>query len=119
MSTPEVRWLDEPEEHDYPAAFDYVELLVDTEVARQVEDLLREAPVVTKKAKDILRASTLPLLPADDPHVAKDLHKVKGGHALSPVLLARGDNLIIADGYHRVCACYHLEPDTEIRCKLI
>lgn len=118
MST-EVRWLDEPEEHDYPAARDYIELLIDGDLADQVVAMLRDAPITVKKAKDILRASTLPLLSTDDPHVAKDLHKVKSGHALSPVLLARGDNLIIADGYHRVCACYHLEPNTEVRCKLV
>jgi hypothetical protein len=118
MST-EVRWLTEPEDHDYPAALDYLELLIDLSLAEQVVSMLEEAPVVSKKAKDILRASTLPLLSENDPHVAKDLHKIKQGHALSPVLLARGDNLIIADGYHRVCACYHVDPNTEISCKLV
>jgi len=40
------------------------------------------------------------------------------------VLLVRGDlrtgvALQIADGYHRVCASYHLSEDTEIPCRII
>ncbi len=41
------------------------------------------------------------------------------GKALSPVLLVRGElrediALQIADGYHRVCASYHLDENTDI-----
>ncbi len=85
--------------------------------------LLSQAPTVTQAAKDILRAAGLPLLPVDDPEVAKDVKKVAAGQALSPVLLVRGDlaagrPLQIADGYHRVCASYHLNEDTEIPCRI-
>ena len=55
---------------------------------------------------------------------AKDAAKVKAGTALSPVLLVRGDiargfPLQIADGYHRVCASYHLDEDTDIPCRIV
>ena len=45
--------------------------------------------------------------------------KVKNGKSLSPVLLVRGElrhdiALQIADGYHRVCASYHLAENTDI-----
>lgn len=115
----EIFWLTSPEAHDYPAAMDYLELVVSPADAQHLVELLQDAPVGTKKAKDILRASELPLLPADDPHVAKDLAKVRKGHELSPVLLIRANPLVVADGYHRICACYHLEPNTEIPCKLV
>jgi hypothetical protein len=79
---------------------------------------------VQQHAKDILRAARLALLPADDPEVARDLKNVAKGNALSPILLVRGDlgqgrDLQIADGYHRVCASYHLGEDTEIPCRLV
>jgi hypothetical protein len=70
-------------------------------------------------AKDILRASRLALLPADNHEVAKDLRKVKAGAKLSPVLLVRGTPLWVADGYHRVCASYNLDEDAEIPCRIV
>jgi hypothetical protein len=58
----------------------------------------------------------LPLLPKDDPHVAADLRRIKNKEALSPVLLVTGRPLTIADGYHRLCAAQHANPDAEIPC---
>jgi hypothetical protein len=51
--------------------------------------------------------------------VASDLAKIKKGKQLSPILLVRGDYLAgqplqIADGYHRVCASYHTDENTDI-----
>ena len=77
-----------------------------------------------KKAKDILRAAQLNLLPNDNPHVVADLAKIKKGQALSPILLIRGDYatgvpLQIADGYHRVCASYYTDENTDIPVVLV
>ena len=81
---------------------------------------MKAAKMDTKKAKDILRASGLPLLPMDNVHVKKNIEKVREGKKLSPVLLVRGgEKLIIADGYHRVCAIYYLSEDLNIPCKLV
>jgi hypothetical protein len=85
--------------------------------------LLRVAPIRHWKAKDILRAAGLPLLPAGNPHVAHDLRKIHDGKALSPILLVRGNlstgqPLQVADGYHRVCAIYHTDENTDIPCQL-
>ncbi len=113
-------WKDEPEEHDYPAARDYLSLLLDPGDAKKTAKALAHEPRLTHyKAKDILRAAGLPLLPADDPEVSKDLAKVRAGDRLSPVLLVRGDPLWVADGYHRVCASYHLDEDAEIPCRIV
>jgi hypothetical protein len=116
---PEVKWLDKPEDHDYPAAGDYLALIADPHAVTVLVDELRSGSIVHKKAKDILRAAQLPLLPVDNPHVASDLAKIKKGKQLSPILLVRGDYLAgqplqIADGYHRVCASYHTDENTDI-----
>lgn len=116
-------WKKDPEEHDFPAASNYLTLLVTETEAAQIVERLRSAPLVERKAKDLLRASGLAALPVDNTHVAKDLQKVRNGQKLSPVLLVRGDitrgaHLIIADGYHRICASYLLDEDADIPCRL-
>jgi hypothetical protein len=119
-----VSWKSEPDEHDYPAATAYLSLIAD---AAQTDDLvgrLKTASVDYHKAKDVLRAATLPLLAKDNPHVAADLKKIAQNTRLSPVLLVRGDltsgaPLQIADGYHRVCASYHVDENTDIPCHIV
>src|ERR1700750_3525885 len=78
--------------------------------------------VTYRKAKDILRASQLALLGEDDNHVAADLRKAASGAVLSPILLLRGGQehpLIVADGYHRVCASYWIDENTPIPSVLV
>lgn len=121
---PRETWGSEPEEHDYPAAADYLSLLLPEADVRKLVDALRKAPPEQRKAKDLLRASRLELLPAENAHVKSDLAKVASGKKLSPVLLVRGDlrsdvALTIADGYHRVCASYHIDENADIPCHLV
>lgn len=118
-----VTWKAEPDEHDFPAATAYLSLLLADDDVGPVVESMRNAALIQQKAKDILRASRLPLLPPDNPHVAADLEKVEKGKSLSPVLLVRGDllddrRLQIADGYHRVCASYHVDENTDIPCRV-
>lgn len=52
----------------------------------------------------------------------QDLQKVLSGKAPSPLLLVRMPKpakVIIADGYHRLCAVYALDEDAVIRCKIV
>lgn len=113
-------FLPDPEAHDFPAALDFLELIYPPATARKKVALLKKAPTIRKKAKDIFRASGLPLLPKDNVHVQKNLAKFKERHALSPLLLVRGhEKLIIADGYHRLCASYYLTEDLEVACRLV
>ena len=119
-----VTWASEPAAHDYPAAQSFLRLIATPELVKKCTALLSEAATVQQHAKDILRAARLPLLPTDDPEVARDLKAVAKGNPLSPILLIAGDvktgrPLQIADGYHRVCASYHLNEDTEIPCRLV
>jgi hypothetical protein len=112
-------WLPEPDDHDFPAAGDYLQLLFSKERANAIVAKLRKTKTVVKKAKDVLRASGLPLLDRDNIHVHEVVQKVKKGKRLSPILLVIGQPLIIADGYHRVCAIYALSEDLEIPCRLV
>ncbi len=63
-------WKPEPDDHDYPAAEDYLSLLMTPAAAKQLVRRLRSAPLVQRKAKDLLRASLLPVLGPDNFHVA-------------------------------------------------
>ena len=115
----EVLWGDEPDEHDYPAAADYLALIATPEQISEIVAALKLSPVVHKKAKDLLRASRLALLPIDNAHVQADLKKIKKGKRLSPILAVRGEltsdvAMQIADGYHRVCASYYTDENTDI-----
>lgn len=116
-------WKPEPEEHDYPAAASYLSLLLPQPSVDAIVTELRAAPIAQWKARDLLRASGLALLPVDDPLVSSDLKKVKDGEKLSPVLLVRGSMnrsapLQIADGYHRICASYHFDETADIPCRM-
>lgn len=113
-------WLKEPEDHDFPAAQDYLELLFSPPEAQKMVEKLKAASTIIKKSKDILRASKLALLPETNIHVKENLKKVEKNKKLSPILLVRGEHeLIIADGYHRLCCSYYLTEDLEVPCRLI
>jgi hypothetical protein len=111
-------WITEPEEHDFPAALDFLDLLFSRPLAEEMVARLRARQTVMKKAKDILRASELPLLPKDNIHVKNNLQKVKNGKKLSPILLIRDSKLLIADGYHRLCSIYYLSEDLQVPCRI-
>ena len=118
----EIKWLDEPEEHDYPAALSYLSLLYDEATASGFVEKLKIAPVSQFKAKDIFRASGLSLLGVSNSHVEKDEHKIETGKELSPLLLVRdtaNGKLVIADGYHRLCAVYNFDEDALIPGKIV
>ena len=118
----EILWLKKPEEHDYPAAESYLRLSYDEASAKKLVQMLRRAPVSGFKAKDIFRASGLSLLGVSNLHVDKDRKKIKKGKVLSPLLLVRdraNGKVIIADGYHRLCAVYSFSEDILIPCKIV
>ena len=68
-------WKVEPDEHDYPAAVSYLSLIVQPDAAQEVVARMRTAELQHFKAKDLLRASRLTLLPAENFHVAADLRQ--------------------------------------------
>jgi hypothetical protein len=116
---PSEHWMDEPESQDWPAARSYLSLLVGSSAAGKLVKALRKEELRHHPAKDILRASGLPLLARDDSEVVADLEKVKAGKKLSPVLLVGGIPLWVADGYHRVCASYYLDEKALVPCRIV
>jgi len=120
--TDPILWLPQVEDQDYPAAGSYLSLLRAEDEVTRLLDRLKAAPIVHFKAKDIFRASQLNLLGVSNSHVAKDQRKIQKGQALSPLLLVRDQatgKVVIADGYHRLCAVYGFDEDALIPCKII
>ena len=125
MSRPKkitITWLSQPEQHDYPAATSFLSLLYRKPQAYAYVRKLRQAAVSEYQAKDIFRASGLSLLGLSNSHVERDQHKITSGQALSPLLLIRDPvhgKVLIADGYHRLCAVYSYDEDAIIPCKIV
>jgi hypothetical protein len=118
----QIAWLKSPESHDYPAAASYLSLIYDDRTTKAIVARLKRARVVKYKSKDIFRASGLPLLPLSNAHVKADEKKIVAHQALSPLLLMRdpaNGRVIIADGYHRLCAVYAFDEDVVVPCKIV
>jgi hypothetical protein len=116
-------WTDEPSSDDFRAAAGYLSLLAEPDLVGYLVKRFEQAPIARYKAKDILRASGLSILPSSNSHVARDMAKVVAGTPLSPVLLVRGDLrrgvlTQVADGYHRLCASSFLDDETDVPCRI-
>ncbi|HKR20346.1 MAG TPA: hypothetical protein VJS41_09415 [Stellaceae bacterium] len=122
MTNVVVRWKGKPEKHDYTAAASYLSLTMDRPAAKSVAKKLKRAALSHYPAKDIFRASRLALLGARNHHVQKDRQRILAQERLSPLLLYRDERngmLVIADGYHRLCAVYKFDEDAIIPCKIV
>ena len=118
----EIKWLPDAGQHDYLAAGSYLLLIYSDDRVSAMVTALRKAPLVQFKAKDIFRASQLSLLGVSNSHVTKDREKILAGKRLSPLLLLRDERngkVVIADGYHRLCAIYEFNEDAMIQCKIV
>lgn len=80
----EIKWLDEPEEHNYPAALSYLCLLYDEQMAAAYVEKLKHMQVSQFKAKDIFRASGLSLLGISNTHTEKIDRKYNPGISYHP-----------------------------------
>lgn len=122
MKALSISWRALPDAHDYPAALAYLSLIYDARSAAARVRKLKRASVSKFKAKDIARASGLSLLGISNAHVERDRKKIRSGHALSPLLLVRdpvNGRVIVADGYHRMCAVYSYDEDAVVPCKIV
>lgn len=117
-----IMWLERPKDHNYPAAMDYLCLLYEKKMASKYVNKLKRAPIVEFLAKDIFRASGLPLLGVSNVRLQRDRKKILANEELSPLLLVRdtkNGKVVIADGYHRMCAVYSYDEDASIPCKIV
>jgi hypothetical protein len=123
MSKLKKLWRSVPSREDMDGARNYLSLLYSDGDSKRLTLALSRAQTAYATAKDLLRASKLPLLPRDESHVEADLKRIQKGKTLSPVLLVRGDMsqgipLVIADGYHRICAICYFDEDSPIASRM-
>lgn len=123
MPKRQLNWKKKPEAADYDGALNFLSLTYPDAKSETLVRALRKAKTVERAVKDLLRASNLPLLPRDEPHVADDLKRVHKGKPLAPVLLVQGDMskgipLIVADGYHRICAICYYDENAPVPCRM-
>lgn len=124
MTKPKLEWTKKGEASDFDAARNFLSLLYSDAQAKALIASLRKAKLVDHTAKDLLRAAQLPLLQRDEPHVDDDLKRINKGKPLGPILLVRGDRtrglpLIVADGYHRICAICFLDESAPVPCRSV
>jgi hypothetical protein len=118
----EMKWLPEVAEQNYAAAASYLSIIYSAERVSAIVAKLRRAAIEQFKAKDIFRASQLSLLGVSNLHVEKDRKRISEGKGLSPLLMVRdkrNSKVIVADGYHRLCAIYSFHEEALIRCKIV
>jgi hypothetical protein len=116
-----IKWAQDVDKDNYPAAESYLSLIFKKENAAQFVRELRRAPIVQFEAKDVLRASRLPIDRSSD-RLSEEKRKVLKGEKLSPILLVRDERtgtVIIADGFHRLCVTYIFTEDAKVPAKIV
>ena len=121
QQTPSITWQDDANPDDYEAAGHYLALVDNQKNIDKTLAELKAGTIVEYKATDLLRAAQLIVPKADDRPTREQIKKIKHGEPVSPVLLVRVPALrkvIVADGFHRICAAYRIDPDVALHCKL-
>jgi hypothetical protein len=113
-----ARWSGQPHAESYSAAANYLKLVFGQDFAREAIKKLRKSRLETFEAKDILRAC------GDPPqvtHIEEDCREILDGVKQSPLLLVRNmstGRVVVADGFHRLCAVFKLDSKAAVPCKL-
>ena len=116
------KWKQKIDQDDLEAAEAYLSLIYSSKKSARFVAELRRAGPARFKAKDIFRASQLSRLGVSNLRVARDRKKIKAGTPLSPILLVRDERhgkVVVADGYHRLCAVYEVNEDAWIPCRIV
>jgi hypothetical protein len=120
MSKP-IKWLKAPKKKDYPAARKYLSLTLGPRQAARLVTKLRRAKVAKIAARDVLRASRTPMSEVQAFDWVSQNKDIKKGRPLSPILLVcgvHGGELVIADGFHRLCAAFSYDQDATVPFKI-
>jgi hypothetical protein len=116
------KWHKKVEQDHYEAAESYLSLIYSRKKSARIVVALRRAKPARFQAKDIFRASQLSRLGVSNLRVVRDRQKIKAGTPLSPILLVRDEKhgkVVVADGYHRLCAVYEVNEDAWIPCRIV
>ncbi len=119
MMTPQILWHTKLKDEHITAALEYLDLIFSSHDLEKAKLLIEKHKhdITMHKAKDILRASNTPPLAATDGEVMDHLKKIHAGKPLHPVILVskvQHERLEIADGYHRISACYSIDDAAEV-----
>ena len=122
VSVPVIVWKDQPDAHDYPAAAAYLSLVATGDLVGRTSRA-EGRPARPFQGQGHLAGVPMTSATRREPACRGRYCKVDSGKQLSPVLLVRGAltrgfPLQIADGYHRVCASYHLGENNDIPCRI-
>jgi hypothetical protein len=118
----EIKWKPSLTKKDIAAAKEYLTLVFNPQdvIAAVAKLTTRRKEIDKFKAKDILRASKSQLLPETNEDVRAEFLKIVERAPFVPIVLVRkGHKLFIADGYHRACAAYYLNKNSEVHCVLV
>ncbi|WP_395408345.1 hypothetical protein ACHMW6_17535 [Pseudoduganella sp. UC29_106] len=118
-----VKWRKKPQKKDYPAALAYLSLVFNQAVATRLVGKLRRAKVKKMPARDILRAAHTPMAEVKAFDWTSQNKAIKKGRRFSPILLvcgvhSDGDGVVIADGFHRLCAAFDDDQDAVVLFKI-
>jgi len=120
--THRINWLARPDAHNYSAARSYLSLIYDSPTTVRLVRKLRAAPMSSFMSRDIFRASGLSFRGVSNSRLKSDQKRIRGGKKLAPLLLVRdtaNGKVVIADGYHRLCAVFTYDEDADIPCKIV
>jgi hypothetical protein len=116
------KWNKKIDPDHFEAAESYLSLIYSPGKSARLVAGLRRAKPAEFRAKDIFRASQLSRLGVSNLRVIRDRKKIKSGTPLSPILLVRDERLgrvVVADGYHRLCAVYEVNEGAWIPCRIV
>lgn len=116
-----IKWLRKPRKKDYTAARRYLKLVLGPKTARSLAGQLRRANVKEMPARDLLRASRTPMSEVRAFDWESQNKDIKKGRRLAPILLVfgvRDGTLLVADGFHRLCAVFAYDQDATVRFKI-
>jgi hypothetical protein len=124
MAKNTLKWAKRPSATEFDGALRYLSLQFSNATAKKLVTKARQGTPTEHVAKDILRASELPLLPDEERHVADNLKKIRKGKGMAPIILIQGDliqgrPLVVADGYHRLCAACHADEDAPVAAVIV
>jgi hypothetical protein len=121
MEKTKINWLSNPVDNDYDSAERYLSLLFKPRKCRKLLQKLRAAPMSEYPAKDILRASRTRMSEVAAFDWGRQQRQIRNGEALGPILIVRqndGSGLIVADGFHRMCALFAEDELIKVPCKI-
>ena len=117
-----VTWLKEPAEDTYTSAEIFLQLTYKPKKAKRLVEKLRHAGMSEYAARDILRASATLMSWVNAFDWSRQQQAINSGTPISPILLVRqndGGHLIVADGFHRMCALFAEDQDIKVPCKIV